>query len=46
METVLALSQLVRRFRAEWAGDGPPQIAASVTLMPKGGLPFRLRELS
>ncbi len=46
METVLALSQLVRRFRAEWAGDGPPKIAASVTLLPKGGLPFRLRELS
>ncbi len=46
METVLALSQLVRRFRAEWAGNGPPQIAASVTLMPRGGLPFRLRELS
>jgi cytochrome P450 len=46
METALALSQLVRRFRAEYAGSKPPQIAASVTLMPKGGLPFRLRELS
>jgi cytochrome P450 len=46
METALALSQLVRRFRAEYAGTAPPQIAASVTLMPKGGLPFRLRELS
>lgn len=46
METVLALSQLLKRFRPEYTGPNPPQIAASVTLMPKGGLPFRLRELS
>jgi cytochrome P450 len=46
METALALSQLLRRFRAEYVGPLPPQIAASVTLMPKGGLPFRLHELS
>ncbi len=39
-------NSLMIAFRAEWAGDGPPQIAASVTLMPKGGLPVRLRELS
>jgi cytochrome P450 len=46
METALALSQLVRRFRCEYAGASAPKIAASVTLMPKGGLPFRLHELS
>ncbi len=46
MEAALALSQLVRRFRAEYLGPIPAQIAASVTLMPKGGLPFRLHELS
>lgn len=46
METAMALSQLVRRFRVEYAGSAPPQIAASVTLMPKGGLPFRIHELS
>jgi enediyne biosynthesis protein E7 len=46
MEAALALSQLVRRFRVEYAGDAPPQIAPSVTLMPKGGLKFRLYELS
>lgn len=46
MEAALALSQLVRRFRAEYTGDGPPKIAASVTLMPKGGLPFKLHALS
>lgn len=46
METALALSQMTRRFRVEYAGAKPPQIAASVTLMPKGGLSFRLQELS
>ncbi len=46
MEVMLALSQLLRRFRVEYAGPVPAQIAASVTLMPKGGLPFRLRALS
>ena len=46
MEATLALSQLVRRFRAEYARPTPPQIAASVTLLPKGGLPFRLHALS
>jgi cytochrome P450 len=46
METALALSQMVRHFRAEYVGPNPPQIAASVTLMPRGGLPFRLHALS
>lgn len=46
IEVVLALSQLLRRFRPEYAGPIPPRIAASVTLMPRGGLPFRFYELS
>ncbi len=46
MEVVLALTLLLRRFRPEYMGRVPPQIAASVTLMPKGGLPFRFHELS
>ncbi len=46
IETILALSQLLRRFRPEYVGPTPPRIAASVTLMPKGGLPFRFHELS
>ncbi|MEQ1716810.1 MAG: cytochrome P450 [Hyphomicrobium sp.] len=46
METALALSQLVRRFRAEYTGTSAPKIAASVTLMPRGGLPFRLHALN
>jgi cytochrome P450 len=45
MEVVLALTLLLRRFRPEYIGRVPPQIAASVTLMPKGGLPFRFHEL-
>jgi cytochrome P450 len=45
IETMLALSQLLRRFEPEYLGHVPPPVAASVTLMPKGGLPFRLREL-
>jgi cytochrome P450 len=45
IETMLALSQLLRRFEPEYLGQVPPPISASVTLIPKGGLPFRLREL-
>ncbi len=46
VENVLALSMLLRRFRPEYVGDEPPGIHATVTLCPKGGLPFRIRELS
>jgi len=46
VETILTLSQLMRRFRPEYVGRMPPQIAASVTLMPLGGLPFRFHELT
>lgn len=46
VENTLALSILLRRFRPEYAGDGPAGLNATVTLTPKGGLPFRIRELS
>ena len=46
VENTLALSQLLRRFRPEYAGEGPAGINATVTLTPKGGLNFRIRELS
>jgi cytochrome P450 len=52
VENTLALSILLRRFRPEYAGnaqtpaDQHPGINATVTLTPKGGLYFRIRELS
>jgi cytochrome P450 len=46
MEVVLALTLLLRRFQPEYVGQVPPRVSASVTLIPKDGLPFRLRELS
>ena len=46
VENVLALSILLRRFRPEYVGAEPPGITATVTLTPKGGLHFKIRELS
>jgi len=47
IENTLALTQLLRRFRLEYVGPVPAQIAATVTLTPKGGkLPFRILPLS
>jgi cytochrome P450 len=52
VENTLALSILLRRFRPEYVGNGitgpdeHPGINATVTLTPKGGLNFRVRELS
>jgi cytochrome P450 len=46
MEVTLALAQMLRRFKPEYAGSQPPRVSASVTLIPHGGLPFRLHELS
>ncbi|MET0667973.1 MAG: cytochrome P450 [Methyloceanibacter sp.] len=46
IENTLALVQLLRRFTPEYAGPVPAKIHATVTLCPKGGLPFRIRELS
>ena len=46
VENTLALSMLLRRFRPEYVGVEPPGIHATVTLCPKGGLMFKIRELS
>jgi cytochrome P450 len=46
LETVLALTMLLRRFRLEYAGDGPVKFGASVMLTPKDGMPFKLHALS
>ncbi|KAB2912385.1 MAG: cytochrome P450 [Hyphomicrobiaceae bacterium] len=46
VEVVLALTLLLRRFRPRYIGQVPAPIAASVTLMPRFGLPFKLEQLS
>src|SRR6516164_7522338 len=46
IENTLALVQLLRRFTPDYVGPKPAKIHATVTLCPKGGLPFRIRELS
>lgn len=46
VENTLALSILLRRFRPQYVGIDPAPINATVTLTPKGGLHFRIRELS
>lgn len=46
VENTLALSILLRRFRPEYVGNEPPGINGTVTLTPKGGLHFKIRELS
>ncbi|MCD6072924.1 MAG: Cytochrome, partial [Microvirga sp.] len=46
VENTLALSILLRRFRPEYVGNEPPGINGTVTLTPKGGLMFKIRELS
>ena len=46
VENTLALSFLLRRFRPEYVGVEPPGISGTVTLTPRGGLNFRIRELS
>ena len=46
VENTLALSILLRRFRPEYVGVEPPGIHATVTLCPKGGLMFKIKELS
>ena len=46
VENTLALSLLLRRFRPEYVGPDPAGINATVTLTPKGGLKFRIKELS
>jgi len=46
VENTLALSLLLRRFRPEYVGPNPAGINGTVTLTPKGGLQFRIMELS
>ena len=46
IENTLALVQLLRKFTPDYVGPQPARIHATVTLCPKGGLPFRIRELS
>ena len=52
VENTLALSMLLRRFRPEYVGNNfapaseHPGINATVTLTPRGGLNFRIHELS
>lgn len=46
VENTLALSILLRRFRPEYVGLEPPGLNATVTLTPRGGLLFRVQELS
>ena len=46
IENTLALVQLLRRFTPEHVGPQPAKIHATVTLCPKGGLPFKIRALS
>ncbi len=46
VENTLALSQLLRRFQPEYVGQEPPGLNATVTLTPRGGLSFKIRELS
>ena len=44
VENTLALSILLRRFQPEYVGEGVPSINATVTLTPRGGLMFKVRE--
>lgn len=46
IENTLALVTLLRRFQPEYVGEVPAKIQSTVTLCPKGGLPFRIRELA
>ena len=41
----LTVYALLRRFRPEYVGADPAPLNATVTLTPKGGLHFRIREL-
>jgi len=45
VENTLALSILLRRFQPEYVGPIPAGIHATVTLTPKGGLPFKIKRL-
>ncbi len=46
VENTLALSILLRKFQPEYVGPMPAGIHATVTLTPKGGLPFKIKRLA
>ena len=46
VENTLALSLLLRRFQPEYVGPKPAEINPTVTLTPRGGLHFKIHELS
>jgi len=46
MEAVLLLASFVQQFEFEYAGDKPPKPFASITLIPVGGVPVRLKRRS
>jgi cytochrome P450 len=46
IENMLALVTLLRRFDPEYVGEVPAKIQSTVTLCPKGGLNFRIRDLA
>ncbi len=46
VENTLALTTLLRRFRPEYVGEEPPGLNGTVTLTPRGGLMFKMHELS
>ena len=45
VENTLALAVMLRRFQPEYVGPIPAGINATVTLTPRGGLPFKIRRL-
>lgn len=44
VENTLALSTIMRHFEPEYVGPEPAQMNATVTLTPKGGLPFKIHK--
>lgn len=44
VENTLALTQLLRQFEPEYVGTEPPNLNATVTLTPKGGLNFKIHK--
>jgi len=45
LENTLALAMLLRKFQPEYVGPVPAPIQATVTLTPRGGLPFKIKRL-
>ncbi|MBX9925967.1 MAG: cytochrome P450 [Hyphomicrobiaceae bacterium] len=46
VENTLALAVMLRRFQPEYVGPMPAGINATVTLTPRGGLPFKVKRLA